>query len=76
MQEKMNEFKAKLAELIEEYDVEICASDEWEDYPELGEDIQITVFICGREIGGIYHPDITEKFGSCITIERLKSNNK
>jgi len=43
MKEQTKEFMYKLADLLEEYNIEITASDEWSGYAECGEDIQICI---------------------------------
>lgn len=77
MKEKLDEFKKKLADLIDEYHVEITASDEYQGYPECGEDIQIVFHISGEVIDGKYHSDANEKLGSCIdSLELRKIHTK
>lgn len=72
MEKRMTEFKAKLAELLDEYDAEISYEDEWMGYPECGEDIQITVFIGSKLIDSKYIPSEEEKIGDSITVSKLK----
>ncbi|MBK5722580.1 hypothetical protein JGH11_17030 [Dysgonomonas sp. Marseille-P4677] len=75
MEERLKEFKSKLADLMEEYEVEISASDEWTGYAECGEDIQITFFIEGKVIDNTYLPYSSENFGECISIEQLRNQD-
>lgn len=74
MKERLEEFKSKLADLIDEYKVEISASDEYMGYPECGEDIQIVMFIMGEVIEGKYHDCVEEKFGSMLDSESLRNH--
>ena len=70
----MDEFKQKLADLIDEYQVEITADDEYKGYAECGEDIQISFHISGEFIDGKYHEDANESFGTYI--DSLDLRNK
>lgn len=72
MRARLDEFKKKLADLIDEYQVEITASDEYPGYAECGEDIQITFHITGQMIDGRYHGDADDKLGQYIDSERLR----
>lgn len=72
MKDRLEEFKKKLADLIDEYQVEITASDEYQGYPECGEDIQIVFHITGQMIDGKYHGDADDKLGTYIDSERLR----
>lgn len=72
MKARLDEFKQKLADLIDEYQVEITASDEYQGYAECGEDIQIAFHITGQMIDGKYHGDADDKLGTYIDSERLR----
>lgn len=74
MKERLDEFKRKLADLIDEYNVEISASDEYMGYPECGEDIQIVMSIDGKVIDGKYHGYAIEKFGNTLDAEKLRTH--
>lgn len=76
MKDRLNDFRRKLADLIEEYSVEITAKDEWTGYPECGEDIQIEFHITGEVINREYHPDASEKFGTYIDVQKLRTNTE
>lgn len=63
MIDRREEFKSELNELLKKYRCDIYASDEWEGYPECGEDIQIRVeFDYNTNIGDEYLEDL--KFGT------------
>ena len=62
MKARLDEFKQKLADLIDEY----------QGYAECGEDIQIAFHITGQMIDGEYHGDADDKLGTYIDSERLR----
>lgn len=74
MKERLDEFKKKLADLMDEYEVEITASDEYSGYPECGEDIQIVISTEDKYVDGefIHFRYEEQKFGQYIDSERLR----
>lgn len=70
---KLNEFRLKLADLMEEYSVEIEANDVYPGYPECGKDIRILLCYNGEFTDGEYQPSREVEFGRYLDARVLRN---
>ena len=70
---KLNEFRLKLADLMEEYSVEIEAEDVYPGYPECGTDIRIFLYYNGEFTNGEYQPSQKVELGRYLNVYTVRS---
>lgn len=67
MNDREKQFYAELKSLLQKYDVEISANDEYQGYPECGEDIRIVAYSPSKFEGfEMVHDMIDIDFGRVI----------
>ena len=70
---KLNEFRLKLADLMEQYSVEIEANDVYPGCPECGTDIRIFLCYNGEFTNGEYQPSQEVEFGRYLDARVLRN---
>lgn len=70
--DRINEFRLKLADLMEEYSVEIEANDVYPGYPECGTDIRIFLYYNGEFTDGEYQPSREVELGKYLNVNTVR----
>lgn len=70
--DRLNEFRLKLADLMEEYSVEIEANDVYPGYPECGKDIRISFCYNGEFIKEEYLQDTEVELGRYLDVDTVR----